>query len=215
LNNSAEIVSIFDDDVELASDYLKNAEQLFYMRPEVILFDGHFYHPGPCEREIALQLIASNPERDYSFKATGTAWGCNMNFRRWALDRERFDDMLDSYAWLSDYDLSERVAKFGLAGQYKGCCFVHLQTQSGRTSDRKHGYAQLMNAYYYYRTGVIVHSIRDLLFGHLVKIPLINLYWAISRDKKANRKERIIGNLLAIKDIASGYRDPRRVNIIA
>jgi len=213
-NPKCDAVVFFDDDVELAVDYLDHAEAFWQARPDVIMFDGHFLHPGPCARSEAKRLLREHSIREDRFVQTGSAWGCNMNFRRWVFGKELFDEALDGYAWLGEYDLCERISSLGLGGRYYGCCFVHLQTTTGRFPDRQLGYAQLMNARYYYSKGTIVHSGFDLLLNHCMKIPAINLYWLLRGDRRVNRRERLIGNFLALIAMLKGVREPKTVKLI-
>jgi glycosyltransferase involved in cell wall biosynthesis len=207
-------VTFFDDDVELATDYLSRAEAFWQSRHDVVMFDGHFVHPGPCERSEARRLVLEHATREDRFMQTGSAWGCNMNFRRWVLDRELFDEALDGYAWLGEYELCERIARLGVGVRYYGCCLVHLETRTGRFPDRQLGYSQLMNARYYYHKGTIVHSAWDFLINHCVKIPTINLYWLLRADRRVDRRERLIGNVLALIAMLRGVRDPQTVKSI-
>jgi glycosyltransferase involved in cell wall biosynthesis len=217
-NPRCDAVTIFDDDVELATDYLAQAEEFWKRHPAVVMFDGHFLHPGPCERADAQRLLAEYTTREDRFVQTGSAWGCNQNFRRWVLDKELYDEELDGYAWLNEYDLCERIAPLGIGGRYYGCCFVHLETRTGRFPDRQLGYAQLMNARYFYHKGTIVRSGWDLVVNHFLKIPAINLYWLLRADQRArrrvNRWERLIGNFLALIAMLRGVRDPKTVRTI-
>jgi hypothetical protein len=178
------------------------------------MFDGHFLHPGPCERSNAQRLVLEHTMREERFVQTGSAWGCNMNFRRWVLAKELFDEALEGYAWLSDYELCERIASLGVGGRYYGCCFVHLETRTGRFPDRQLGYSQLMNARYFYHKGTIVHSAWDLIINHCVKTPAINLYWLLRADRRVDRRERLIGNFQALIAMLRGVRNPQTVKTI-
>jgi glycosyltransferase involved in cell wall biosynthesis len=209
-----EAVTFFDDDIELAIDYLSQAEAFWQARSDVVMFDGHFLHPGPCERSDAQRILLEHTIRESRFVHSKGIWGCNMNFRRWVLDKELFDNALDGYAWLGEYELCERISPLGLCGRYYCCCFVHLETRTGRFPDRQLGYAQLMNARYYYHKGRIVHSAWDFLVGHCIKIPAINLYWLLRADRRVDRRERLIGNFQALIAILRGVYDPQTVRTI-
>src|SRR5207244_4234599 len=61
-------------------------------------------------------------------------YGAWMTFRREAIEREPFDEVLDAYAYLEDCDASYRVARHGalvLAADAKIC---HLRASGGRHS---------------------------------------------------------------------------------
>jgi GT2 family glycosyltransferase len=209
-----ELVSIFDDDVELAPEYLAKVREFFRVHSDVIFFDGECAAHGVIDHIQARKILQLQSEGSESFRQGCSVWGCNMNIRRWVLDRERFDETVALYGWLHEFDFGHRVEKLGRCGRYSGCRFVHLEVPSGRISGVKHGFLQVMNAVYFYKKKTVVQSFPDLVFGHLVKTPAINAYWLLRGDTRVDRWGRLRGNFRALAAALAGNSDPRAVENI-
>jgi hypothetical protein len=134
------MVSIFDDDVELSPDYFANARRFFEEHPGIVFFDGDPVVITAAGHMEARRLLKRSHSRSSRFVAGRHVWGCNMNVRRWALDREKFDEALALYGWLSDIEFGCHVAKLGGFGRCEGCRLVHLQVSQGRIPGVKHGF---------------------------------------------------------------------------
>jgi len=210
-----DIVSIFDDDVELSPDYFANVRRFFKEHPDVVFFDGTPAAFGVNNHRDARKMLQARPAKSPAFLEGRPIWGCNMNLRRWILDREKFDEALALYGWLHEYDFGSRVARLGRFGRYEGCRFVHLEVPQGRITGVKHGFSQIMNAVYFYKKHSVVKSLADLIFGHILKVPAINLYWLLRGDRRIDRWGRLRGNLLAIARAIAGSSDPRQVENIS
>lgn len=212
-----DIVSIFDDDVELSPDYFANVQRLFSEHPEIVCFDGNPVASGVHNHDDAREILQSSAgaRESTAFAGGHSLWGCNMNIRRWVLDREKFDESLPLYGWLFDIEFGCRVAELGKFGRYNACRFIHLEVPQGRISGIKHGFSQIMNPIHLYKKRVMVKSLRDLVFGHLLKVVAVNLYWLLRRDKRIDRYGRLKGNFLAIYRALIGKTDPRQVETVA
>jgi GT2 family glycosyltransferase len=204
-------VSLFDDDIELAPDYLERALELFAGRPDVLMFDGQPVHAGPCDRAEARRSVAGAGLAGGRFCSGVPVWGCNMNVRRAVFGVEQFDEAIVLYGWLREYDFGDRVARLGLTGRHEGCVFAHLAARGGRISDLQYGYTQLMNPVYYRKKGTVVQSWADLVFGHFAKVIGANLLKWVTGDRSCNRLLRLRGNLLAAGAALRGVSDPRSV----
>jgi GT2 family glycosyltransferase len=61
-------------------------------------------------------------------------YGAWMTWRRQAVEREPFDEVLDAYAYLEDADVSYRIARHGLLLLARDALLCHLQASGGRLS---------------------------------------------------------------------------------
>jgi hypothetical protein len=160
----------------------------------VVFFDGACIARGVADHTSARKILRANSEVSEHFFEGCAVWGCNMNVRRWALQHEMFDDALVSYGWLHELDFGQRVARHGTVGRYAGCRFVHLEVPGGRISGVEYGFAQIMNPVYFYSKGTVVRSLRDLIFGHVLKALAVNAYWnarALTAALKGKTNPRI------------------------
>jgi hypothetical protein len=64
-----------------------------------------------------------------------TLYGAWMTFRRWAVEAEPFEEILDAYAYLEDADASYRAARHGLLLLAQDARLCHLRAPGGRLSD--------------------------------------------------------------------------------
>ena len=143
-------VTIFDDDVEPADNYLDRVVDCFRQHPEMALFDGWVLQDGQISREDARKLLAAaRNNRSRRLLAAKQAYGCNMNVRRAVLEKVRFDERLPQYAWNFDLDFSRRVRGLGCAvARNPECRLVHLASGVGRLSEQRFGYSQVVNPVY-------------------------------------------------------------------
>jgi GT2 family glycosyltransferase len=210
--NNAEIITFFDDDVELAPDYLTRAQEMFAARADVVLFCGRVLDDGVkkggISRDEARRVITAQTPESGRFTEEGHAYGCNMNVRRHIADRVGFDERLPLYGWLEDLDFAARCSRHGNIGRFTGCAFVHLGVPSGRVSGGRYGYSQVMNPVYLWRKG----SINAMQTLHYVARALIrNGSGAVAADRLVDRPGRFHGNLLALLHLAGKRIDPGHI----
>lgn len=212
LDPAAEIVSFFDDDVELEADYLANARRFFACTPDVVLFWGKPLADGVkiggISRSAARAVVEQVGDITHEFDRTHAAYGCNMNVRRWAVDRTRFDEKLPLYAWLEDRDFGARCARLGQTGKYNGCSFVHLGDSGGRVSGLRLGYSQIINPVFLWRKGSM-RMIECLWF--VTRAAARNLLGVLLLDRRIDRVGRARGNLLGLLHLLRGYVNPERI----
>jgi len=222
LDPRCEIVTFFDDDVEIASDYLELVQQFFARSPSVVVFEGTALASGrklsrfgsrvPLSREEARTMIAESRERSEDVFDIRDAYGCNMNARADVAVRVRFDERMALYAWGEDSDFSVRASRFGRVVHYSAPCVVHLLAGEGRVSDAQMGFIQIVNPYYLWKKGNR-ETFREVcgIWGRLVAR---NLLGTVIRDGAVNRRARARGNLIGLAAVVRGSADPAGVAAI-
>ena len=209
------LVTFLDDDIELAPDYLHRARAVFNSRPEVAAADGRLLRDGKVSRSEAVEILASEGESGpgTDFRPGGGMYGANMTVRREVADAEPCDERILVYGFMFDVDFARRCAKHGLAGTVDACRAVHLATQSGRTSDRRRGFVQIMNSAYVRRKALI--SAREYWVGAVLTFLRNNFFgMLLISGQRRSRARRLSGNLLAIWYILRGRVEPELVEKI-
>jgi GT2 family glycosyltransferase len=210
------LVTFLDDDIELAPDYLERCREFLNRHPEVVAVTGILLADGKITRASARQLlqesVLSPPSSEY-WSAYGL-YGCNMTFRREVVEKERFDERLRLYGFMEDYDFSVRSMRHGNAVTLGTCRAAHLAEPSGRISNRRRGFAQIMNSAYLTKKGVITRREfwRDCVLKTMLRNNLIGALVATG-DHRA-RRERLRGNVDAIFYLLRGRIEPELVEKI-
>lgn len=214
--HDADILIFFDDDFYPATDYIARVVQLFSTHPHVVLathwpiLDGA-QGPGISHDDATRALQhdaaiagASTPAPTYG------GYGCNMSIRMAALreHRVRFDENLPLYGWLEDIELSRRLANYGDIVSDPSLRGVHLGTKNGRPSGVRLGYSQIANPIYMIRKGSV--SPRYAL-RHAAKNFAANVARSAAPEHWIDRRGRLKGNLIALKDLITGDLHPERV----
>ena len=121
----------------------------------------------------------------------------------------RFDERLPLYGWQEDVDLSCRLAEFGCVLQIDAACGVHLGAKSGRGSGLRLGYSQVANPLYLCgkRRG---YPFRRAI-AHITKNMAMNIVRAPWPERYVDRRGRLRGNLLALRDLTLGRMVPERI----
>lgn len=215
IGEDADIVTFFDDDFVPAPDYLERLEAYFHEHPNVagvtglVLADG-VTGPG-LSFDDADRAIASHspvPTGEATHTDQRSLYGCNMSFRREAVGDLRFDENLPLYGWLEDIDFSVRVRRHGPMIKTDAIAGVHLGVKGGRSPGVRLGYSQVVNPIYLRDKGAMrtTHAatiiLRNMAANHIK---------ALSPEPYVDRRGRVKGNWLAIRDILSGIVDPARI----
>jgi GT2 family glycosyltransferase len=217
-----ECLIFLDDDMQLHADYIAEALKFLDSQPGVVGFSGYLLRSGKVSRTEAKELVdAYRPDpKDFRplFRCRGPHWilhGCNMVIRSHVLKYERFDENLPLYAFAEDYDMSLRIRNYGLVGRFRDCVAVHLETPSGRVSERKLGYATVANNWYFLRKS-LTHC-PSLTIGYARFVlrlaalePFRNALAAVTGNR--DRGGRLKGNILALRDILTGKSSPDKIN---
>lgn len=218
-----DILTFLDDDFYLDSAYLQVIECLFSRQPEVgvatglVVADG-INGPGLVYEEAKKILHASRDLQSSPGDAecmasqcvpVYNAYGCNMTVR---LDMVRahhlrFDERLPLYGWYEDVDFSRQLARFGSVVQCKAALGVHLGAKSGRTSGVRLGYSQVANPIYLAQKGTFrrTHALHSISVRFLK-----NLVLSISPEPYVDRRGRLRGNLIGLRDLISRKLEPMR-----
>lgn len=212
LPDSTDIVVFFDDDFVCDADWLASAAQIFADQPDVVGFTGHVLAddikgPGLSFADAVSLIDAPRPpERRYV--ETYSPYGCNMAFRRSAIDDLRFDERLVLYGWLEDRDFGARLAKRGGRLIKSGAaCGVHMGVKSGRVAGDRLGYSQIANPIYLLRKG----SMNPLqVVDHVMRNLASNLSRSVLPEPFIDRRGRLKGNLRGLADLLQGRIAPER-----
>ena len=215
IGNDADIVTFFDDDFVPSPTYLERLESYFQEHPDIagvtglVLADG-VTGPG-LSFDDADRIIADHsptPMNEATRIEQPSLYGCNMSYRRKAIEGLHFDESLPLYGWLEDVDFSARVRQRGPMIKTDAVSGVHLGVKGGRTSGVRLGYSQVVNPIYLHRKRTITapHSatliLRNMAANHAK---------ALAPEPYVDRWGRVKGNWLAIKDVLSGNVEPQRI----
>jgi GT2 family glycosyltransferase len=216
LSEGIEIVIFFDDDVELAPNYIEVVRSVFAQRPDLVGLNGNLLANGGVDRFRARQIIEEHapfaldrrPKVEL-YSPTHGLYGCCMSMRRQLFNHIQFDERLKSYSWLEDADIGKRAHLYGTVGFCPDASLVHLGIRRGRDSGRKFGFAQIMNPVYLASTGVF--RWRQALVNHVIKATAANVAGAILRDREVDRWGRLYGNFYAFAQICRGRIQPEDI----
>lgn len=161
LEPDTNIVTFLDDDMYIEKNYLENLIEAFEKDADLVGADGALRSDGGIQCKI--------PSENYKQVAL---YGCNMSFRKSAIEELRFDETLSEYAFMEDWDFSYSVAKNGGGYLLKlaNCNGEHNRTPSGRVNDKKMGYMVIANHCYLHRKHGIFSS-GDIMryFSYILK----------------------------------------------
>jgi len=212
---SADLIVFFDDDFFPGLNYLEELEQIFRDNPDIVAVTGRPLCDGASgpglDAEEALRLIADDlSPADRALAPTYGTYGCNMAFRMNPI-RQRgllFDESLPLYGWQEDIDFSRQLADFGRIVDANTLRGVHLGAKSGRTSGVRFGYSQIANPIYLIRKGTIsLRFAAPLILRNL----LANVSRSFRPEPWIDRRGRLKGNWLALRDLATGRISPQRI----
>lgn len=213
-----DLVIFLDDDFLIAPDYCAQAHALFDENPSVVMATGHVIAdgiggPGFPFDEAARLLPQPRPASDRQIKPVYNCYGCNMVLRAQpALEHGiRFDEKLPLYGWLEDVDFSRLMAQYGQIVACNTLQGVHMGTKTGRTPGVKLGYSQIANPFYLLSKGTI-SAPRALRI--MARNLAMNLLRAPRPEAWIDRRGRLRGNLLALKDLFVGRLRPEQAEFV-
>ncbi len=120
----------------------------------------------------------------------------------------RFDEDLPFYGWLEDVDFTRRVGAHGRIVKVPTARGVHLGVKSGRGSGKRLGYSQVINPIAIALKGVIPWRRAVVSLSRNI---VANSVRTLSPESYIDRRGRLWGNLLALKDLAAGRVKPSKV----
>ncbi len=215
-DDAADIVLFFDDDFLPMPDYLSRTAQAFLEHPDIAVTTGEVLADGIKGPGLTVsygrEVLARQPPTadTRAFRPALNGYGCNMAIRL-SIVREhgmRFDEDLPLYGWLEDVDFTRRVGAYGRIVKVPAARGVHLGIKSGRGSGKRLGYSQVINPIAIARKGVIPWR-RAIV--SLSKNIIANSVRTLSPESYIDRRGRLWGNLLALKDLAAGRAKPTKV----
>jgi glycosyltransferase involved in cell wall biosynthesis len=215
-----ELICFLDDDVELHPSYLRNGCAFMEQHPEIVaISDGGMIANGTPTGELcrseAIRLVEScHEDSSGRYRLRSGLYGCDMIVRRSAAAQTLFDTRMLYYALYEDHDFGARCARMGLLAGFTGCQIVHLATRTSKFSDRRNGYAHVMNGFYIWRKGSqnALDFLSTTTKGLLANIcGMIVIRRGISR---AQRRGRLWGNILGFLDIMIHGAQPELIEHI-
>jgi len=212
----ADIIVFFDDDFLPANSFLATTEALFVARPDIVVATGKVLADGIHGPGISvvdgLAVLAADmpPASDVVLKPAYNAYGCNMVLRMAPIrsGNIRFDETLPAYGWQEDVDFCRRLAPFGAIVNSPALRGVHLGSKSGRVSGVRFGYSQIANPLYIKAKGVVSWRWALNLMGRNCAA---NLAGSIRPPGLVDRRGRLKGNLMAIRDLLTRQLTPTRI----
>jgi glycosyltransferase involved in cell wall biosynthesis len=212
--DTSDVALVFiDDDFIPAPDFLVNIEAIFERYPDVVGITGELIadgiHNAGYTVEDGVRLIANHgTKRDDTIRPRRALYGCNMAIRLSAAQGLSFDEALPLYGWQEDIDFTYQLSMRGRLISTGLVTGVHLGTKGGRTSGKRVGYSQIANIVYLRRKGTMQPGLGEqLIRQNLVS----NVIRSFRPEAHIDRRGRLLGNLIAIKDLITGRIDPRRI----
>ena len=210
-----DIVVFFDDDFLPEATFIAEVESLYANNPDVLLATGHVVADGIKNKGISLDeavsiIDALPPLPALDVKPSYSIYGCNMAVR---IDVARkagieFDEVLPLYGWWEDVDFSRRLAHLGHIVNCNRMRGVHQGTKKGRTPGKRLGYSQVINLIYLNRKGSIDSQ---MAFKQISRNLAANLGRSFWPEPWVDRRGRLVGNLMALRDAIGGRIDPQHI----
>lgn len=210
-----DIVVFFDDDFLPLPTYLEVVERHMTVDPGIVVSTGRVLADGIGGPGLTLAqaraILSQAAIGADAVLPTFSGYGCNMALRVGAMRAHgvTFDERLPLYGWQEDVDACRRLAAFGSVVQLNAACGVHLGAKSGRGSGVRLGYSQVANPLYLAGKGSGYPFTRAL--SHLACNIAMNLARAPWPESYLDRRGRLLGNMLAARDLLMGRMAPERV----
>lgn len=210
------IVLFLDDDFLIAEGYITATQKAFSEEPDIVMATGTvaadgIIGPGMDHTEGMRHMPNTGPDtvpltRDIVYNG----YGCNMAVRMAPVHDNGivFDTELPRYGWLEDVDFSRQLAPFGQIIKDSRMRGVHLGTKTGRSRGIPLGYSQIANPIYMIRKGTMARRKALHLMGRNVAA---NLAKSFRPEPWVDRKGRVKGNFLALRDMLTRRISPNRI----
>jgi GT2 family glycosyltransferase len=208
------IVFFFDDDAVVSPDYVDRALDVFASDPGIVGLTGRVLLDGATGEAIDRERADAAIAADAGFRTRRThhweqLYGCNFAYRRAAAPAELFDARLPLYSWLEDHDFARRLLRHGRIVKADDCVIVHRGVKSGgRAAHARLGYSQMMNPLYLHRKGSFPLW---LTAKEIVPRCGKNLVLSLGGPEATWRRQRLRGNLAALRDAVTGSFEPERM----
>ncbi|MCE2574200.1 glycosyltransferase [Komagataeibacter sp. FNDCR2] len=216
--DQADVILFFDDDFLPDRDYLAVCANAFASAADIVGTTGRVLADGAkgpgltvdgARRMLADPRI-NNTTTQPALQPAWNGYGCNMAYRL-SVIREaglRFDERLPLYAWYEDIDFSRQMGRLGRIVRANGAKGIHLGSKLGRTPGRRLGYSQVANPLYLSRKGTfpLDHALRSI--GRNIAMNALRSLWS---EPYIDRRGRIVGNWLALRDALRGSLSPEKI----
>lgn len=215
--SGSEVVVFFDDDFVGDGQWLEVTARAFRDHPDIVCVSGNVIADGikgpGLTVETALHLIDAHPRARLDWlEDRFSPYGCNMAFRSSAIVGLAFDERLVLYGWQEDRDFGGMLARRGGRLVKAGAAIgVHLGVKAGRGPGKKLGYSQVVNPVYLMGKG----TMRPLAAAnHIVCNIGSNLVRAMVPESYVDRRGRLVGNLIGLRDLVTGRVRPERAEAL-
>ncbi len=212
------VVVFFDDDFVMSRDWLEVVEREMMANADVVGYTGLVLADGAALKgysaDAALVILSKGRPllavTDWRVQSgeTEALYGCNMAIRSQAMEDLLFDEALVMYGWLEDLDFSIRLSRKGPLLRSPHLAGVHLGWKTGRGSGAAMGYAQVANPIYLYKKKTL--SLRQTL-KYASKNVAANMAKSVKPEPFLDRRGRLFGNMLALRDLILGRIKPSRI----
>ncbi|MGO4306599.1 glycosyltransferase family 2 protein [Cupriavidus sp. RAF12] len=212
-----DVVVFFDDDFVPAPDWLARCAEVFSAWPDVVGLTGDVIRDGvrgdAIDWDEAIALVGDNlvDADDTAITATSPLeklYGCNMAYRTAAIGSLCFDERLVLYGWLEDMDFSRAMNRKGRLVKALAARGVHLGLRSGgRASGVRFGFSQIVNAWYLHGKGAL--TAREA-WSNTLRALLVNGAKAFFPEPHIDRRGRLAGNFIGLRELLSGRCRPER-----
>ena len=135
-------------------------------------------------------------------------YGCNMAFRAAAIGKVRFDENLPFYSWQEDIDFAAQLLGRGRLIRSDGFAGVHRGVKRGRGSGVRFGYSQVVNPIYLARKKTMRWSYALKIIRNNVLANLLKMFFP---EPWVDRRGRVIGNMMGLRDVVLRKDDPRNI----
>lgn len=220
VDSSFDVVIFFDDDFVASRYWIAGAKEVFSAFADVAVVTGAVLKDGiktaGLEWDQGDAIVEQTDRHAGRAGAPETArlvegktpYGCNMAYRREAIEGLTFDQRLVLYSWQEDRDFGARVVARGWRMIESHAIWgVHLGAKRGRVSGIKFGYSQMVNPWYLNRKGTMRSGAASAL---MLRNLMSNALGAIVSEPYVDRAGRLKGNLIGIGDIVRGAWRPER-----
>lgn len=211
----ADIIVFFDDDFLPDSGYLAAIEKHLAADHRIVVATGLVVADGIGGPGLSMAegkvILQGAPATGDGVKPVFSGYGCNIALRASAVRQNglAFDERLPLYGWQEDVDLSRRLAAFGTVVRIDAARGVHLGVKSGRGSGVRLGYSQIANPLYLAQKRNGYPLARAL--QHLGRNMAMNVVRSIRPETYVDRRGRLRGNVLALRDLIGGRMVPERI----
>jgi GT2 family glycosyltransferase len=212
----SDIVAFFDDDYLPSRFALERMAAVFHDHPDIVGLTGALLADGinslgisRADAEAAIARYDSEPVGPVTFTGPLVGlYGCNMVFRGSVIGDLRFDEALPAYAWQEDIDFSARIGRKGMLCKTSAFAGIHRGVKGARQSGIKFGYSQIANPVYLMRKGTMPFAFGVRL---MLKNMLANHGKLVWPEPWVDRRGRVRGNWLGLRDLVRGSLSPGRI----